>query len=224
MIVCTVCNSNESNLSITTPNCQYQFIKNVYCFQCNKTYIHCSQCNLYESRTTSHARDKLTAHIRYHTLHNENNPPPNDNNNIPFIDDNNNTTLYEIYLSNDLNFSEESSINYLKAISDSNNNALEHIVKSSLTEYAESHSILLDSTSDLFEKLIKLHLVSSVWVNRLSKRDREYFCEFITNLNDCFPDSVKKILYYQVNIKILGIYTLMGRNLYYQKFLFQEFV
>ena len=87
-------------------------------------------------------------------------------------------------------FGSQSSNEYLKILLEHDTMSLQHVVETSLSNNLDSFPGSLDKSAPFYKNIIHLHVVASIWVNKMSKSNRQYFCSFISQLKKYFPDSV----------------------------------
>ena len=234
MSFCTECNTSFNDLSINCPNSDFPFLRSIYCNTCNKSYVNCLSCNIYTVRLTgaNQKRDFFKMHLNKHRLlQNSISSGPsfstvNDSsqgssstlNNLPEVDfgscntDNNSLNLYQQFIESGQTFASQSSHDYMKLLLEHDTMALQKVVESSLSNHFDSFPGSLDKSSSYYNNLIHLHVVASIWINKLSKSNRQYFCSFISQLYKCFPDSVEKISYLPSQYKDLRSLYFDGKN------------
>ena len=100
-----------------------------------------------------------------------------------------------MFIDTGLKFGSKSSDEYFKVLLEHDTLSLQFVVENSLSNNFDAFPGSLDKSSLFYKNLIHLHVVASIWINKLSKSNRQYFCSFISQLNKCFPDSVGMLSY-----------------------------
>ena len=234
MSSCTECQASGTDLLINSPDVEFPFIQNVFCRICNKSFVNCERCGIFTPRICERARKKdyFKIHQKMHALsgHGINVPTDvstgNDTlqasssvpSNIPEVDfgsasnENESNSLYQMFLDCGQTFGSQSSEKYLKILLEHDTMSLQNVVETSLSNNLDSFPGSLDKSSTFYKNLIHLHVVTSIWVNKMSKSNRQYFCSFISQLKKCFPDSVGVNAYLPNEYKDLRSLYFDGKN------------
>ena len=139
MSCCTVCNTSFDDLLIDCPDPDYPFMTSIYCHQCNKCYVNCEHCSIYQVRTrvlNNRQWDYFKQHIKLHkslqhglssatnnsTCNNSSQATSSILPNIPQVDygafnsDNDTNNMYQMFIDSGLKFGSKSSDEYFKIL------------------------------------------------------------------------------------------------------------